>query len=110
MGEPLIKYMIQIKLIKAAFLAMFILNVGCQLVLLRQDIFNGSGLTNCVYIVHQGCGSKKNCGSDIIVIENNYRELKSQKDNVMFRELLNETLTQCGNKFKSIETEIPVNK
>ncbi|MEP7232884.1 MAG: hypothetical protein ABI691_21675 [Ginsengibacter sp.] len=98
--------MIQIKLIKVFFLATFILNVGCQLVLLQHEIFSGNGLTNCVYIANPGRIIRMNDISNILIKKNYRVALKSQKDKVMLRELLNETLTQRCNKFKLIEREI----
>ncbi|MEO8110027.1 MAG: hypothetical protein ABI594_08350 [Ginsengibacter sp.] len=102
--------MIQIKLIKVFFLATFILNVGCQLALLQHEIFSGNGLKNCVYIANPGRIIRMNGSSNILVKKNYAVGLKSQKDKVMFGELLNETLIQYSNKFKSIETEISLQK
>ncbi len=98
--------MIQIKLIKVFFLATFILNVGCQLALLQHEIFSGIGLTNCVYIVNPGRIIRMNGISNILEKKNYTVGLKSQKDKVIVKELLNETLTECSNKFKLIEREI----
>ncbi len=100
--------MIQIKLIKAFFLATFILNVGFQLAFLQHEISCGNGLTNSVYIVNPGRIIRMNGISNTLVKKNYIVAPKLQKDRVMFRELFNETFTQGGNKFKPIETEITV--